>query len=90
MKALVVASQSDQTISSLQIADVEKPTPAANEVLVKAHAVGLNPVDYKVRVAYPPGVSPTPLAWTWPGKSSRLGMSSPNGRLATGFLVMGT
>lgn len=48
MKALVVASQSDQTISSLQITDVEKPTPAANEVLVKVHAVGLNPVDYKV------------------------------------------
>ena len=48
MKALVVAKQSDQTIDSLQITDVEKPTPAAGQALVKVHAVGLNPVDYKV------------------------------------------
>ncbi|KAK6358968.1 hypothetical protein TWF696_000140 [Orbilia brochopaga] len=28
-------------------ADVEKPTPKANEVLVKVHAIGLNPKDWK-------------------------------------------
>lgn len=48
MKALVVEKASDQTIESLKMKDVEVPQPAADQVLVKVHAVGLNPVDYKV------------------------------------------
>lgn len=31
------------------LARVGKPQPAADEVLVQVHAVGLNPVDYKIR-----------------------------------------
>ncbi len=77
MKALVVAKQSDQTIDSLQITDVEKPTPAADQVLVKVHAVGLNPVDYKVVEG---GVS----AWSFP---HTLGLDVAGEIVATGDAV---
>lgn len=59
MKALVVANQNDHTIDRLRIADVAKPTPALDQVLIRVHAAGLNPVDYKVVEG---GVS----AWTYP------------------------
>lgn len=59
MKALVVADPDDKTIASLKFADVQVPTPTANQVLVKVHAVGLNPVDYKVVEGGVP-------AWTYP------------------------
>ncbi|MBL8572017.1 MAG: NADP-dependent oxidoreductase [Phreatobacter sp.] len=32
-----------------EIRDVERPRPAATEVLVRVHAAGLNPVDFKTR-----------------------------------------
>lgn len=40
-------------------ADVPRPTPAADEVLIRVHAVGLNPVDYKIAQWGNP-------AWTYP------------------------
>jgi NADPH:quinone reductase-like Zn-dependent oxidoreductase len=33
----------------LKYEDAPRPTPAADEVLVKVHAIGLNPVDWKTR-----------------------------------------
>jgi NADPH:quinone reductase-like Zn-dependent oxidoreductase len=33
----------------MEVREVHKPKPAADEVLVKAMAVGVNPVDYKIR-----------------------------------------
>lgn len=59
MKALVVNSPDDQSIDRLQIAEVEKPTPAPDQVLIRVHAAGLNPVDYKVVEGGVP-------AWTYP------------------------
>lgn len=59
MKALVVNSPDDQSIDRLQIAEVEKPTPAPDQVLIRIHAAGLNPVDYKVVEGGVP-------AWTYP------------------------
>lgn len=40
-------------------ADVPRPTPAADEVLIRVHAVGLNPADYKIAEWGNP-------AWTYP------------------------
>lgn len=59
MKALVVANQGDQSINRLQIVEVAKPIPTADQVLIRVHAVGLNPVDYKVVEGGVP-------AWTYP------------------------
>jgi NADPH:quinone reductase-like Zn-dependent oxidoreductase len=59
LQALIVQNQHDKTIDSLTIANIEKPTPTADQVLIKVHAVGLNPVDYKV-------VESGVAAWTYP------------------------
>jgi len=36
----------------LKYEDAPKPTPAADEVLIRVHAAGVNPVDWKVRAGY--------------------------------------
>src|SRR5438445_8070496 len=33
----------------LRLEDVERPEPRANEMLVRVHAAGVNPVDWKIR-----------------------------------------
>jgi len=33
----------------IDIQDVPKPTPRPDEVLIRVHAAGVNPVDWKVR-----------------------------------------
>lgn len=48
MKALVVKGQSVHSLDQLEIAERPRPTAKAGQVLVKVHAVGLNPVDYKL------------------------------------------
>ena len=44
MKAIVYSEYGGPEV--LQLTDVEKPAPAANEILVKVHAAALNPVDW--------------------------------------------
>src|SRR6266498_2806997 len=36
----------------LQFEDVPRSEPKANEVLVRVHAAGVNPVDWKIREGY--------------------------------------
>ncbi|HJF53724.1 MAG TPA: zinc-binding dehydrogenase [Limosilactobacillus coleohominis] len=59
MKALVVPDSNCHSIKDLQIMDVPVPTVTDNQVLVKVHAVGLNPVDYKIVES---GID----SWTYP------------------------
>ena len=59
MKALVVEKAADRSLQDLHFAEVPVPTPAEHEVLIKVHAAGLNPVDYKIVEG---GVS----AWQYP------------------------
>ncbi|WP_162054861.1 NADP-dependent oxidoreductase [Pontibacter pamirensis] len=47
MKAIVLNNPGGA--ENLQLQEVEKPTPLKNEVLVKVHAVSVNPVDTKTR-----------------------------------------
>jgi NADPH:quinone reductase-like Zn-dependent oxidoreductase len=53
MKALVLDKPG--TPETLYASDVEKPQPKADEVRVKVHAVGLNPIDYKLAASGLPG-----------------------------------
>lgn len=47
MKAIVLKNPGG--VENLQLQEVEKPRPFKNEVLVKVHAVSVNPVDTKTR-----------------------------------------
>lgn len=48
MKAFVVETPQDSQLSDIKLAEVPQPHPGPGHVLVKVHAVGLNPVDYKL------------------------------------------
>src|SRR6266481_10195285 len=47
MKAIVIKSYGDEGV--VEYIDVERPEPKADEVLVKVHVAGVNPVDWKIR-----------------------------------------
>ncbi|MFD2513500.1 NADP-dependent oxidoreductase [Pontibacter locisalis] len=47
MKAIVITEPGG--VEKLKVQDVEKPSPKKNEVLVRVHALSVNPVDTKVR-----------------------------------------
>ncbi|HWM87155.1 MAG TPA: NADP-dependent oxidoreductase, partial [Kofleriaceae bacterium] len=47
MRALVLTRYGGPEATELR--DVEKPTPGPGEILVRVHAAGLNPVDFKTR-----------------------------------------
>lgn len=39
-------------LDELKILDLPRPEPAADEVLIRVHAAGVNPVDWKIREGY--------------------------------------
>jgi NADPH:quinone reductase-like Zn-dependent oxidoreductase len=47
MKAIVINAYGSEGV--LNYVDVERPEPKADEVLVKVHFAGVNPVDWKIR-----------------------------------------
>ena len=47
MKAILIGEYGDTSV--LNYTDVERPEPTADEVLVKVHAAGVNPADWKIR-----------------------------------------
>jgi NADPH:quinone reductase-like Zn-dependent oxidoreductase len=47
MRALIVSRYGGPEHTALT--DLPQPSPRAGEILVRVHAAGLNPVDYKMR-----------------------------------------
>ena len=47
MKAIQIKEYGDESV--LNYTDVERPTPKADEILVKVKAAAVNPVDLKIR-----------------------------------------
>ena len=59
MKAAIINEYGNNEV--VRIVDIERPEPKATELLVKVHAAGVNPVDWKIRS----------------GAGQRLGMTLP-------------
>ncbi|KRK79731.1 zinc-binding dehydrogenase [Companilactobacillus nodensis] len=59
MKALVVPSSTAKEISNIKLIDMDKPVINNDEVMIRVHALGLNPVDYKL-------VKGHNTAWNYP------------------------
>lgn len=78
---------------ALQIDRVPRPAPAAGEVLVRVHAAGLNPLDWKLRNGWLKDAFPLPLPATlgleFAGEVVASGPDVDRGRLAPGTRVLG-
>ena len=75
MKALQITRYGDRSV--LELNEIAIPTPAANEVLIKVKAAGVNPVDWKVREGYLQGfldhLLPLTLGWDVSGEVAAVG-----------------
>ena len=61
MKAMTIHQYGDPDVFRLE--ELPKPSPASGEVLVKVHAVSINPVDYKRRKNWVNQALPVILGW---------------------------
>src|SRR5438477_8414273 len=72
----------------LQYQDAQRPQPQAGEVLVRVHATGVNPIDWKVREGHMKNFwshkFPLILGWDLSGVVEELGPSPAAGRFKVG------
>lgn len=61
----------------MELESITVPKPAAGEVLIKVHAAGVNPVDWKIREGYLaeviPHTLPLTLGWDFAGEVAAVG-----------------
>src|SRR5215475_5630403 len=57
----------------LQYEDVPRPQPKANEILVRVHAAGVNPVDWKIREGIVPATLPMIMGFDFSGVVESVG-----------------
>jgi NADPH:quinone reductase-like Zn-dependent oxidoreductase len=57
----------------LQFEDVSRPQPKTNEILVRVHAAGVNPVDWKIREGIVPGTLPMIMGFDFSGVVESVG-----------------
>ena len=70
--------------------DAAEPSPAQGDIRVAIHAVGLNPVDYKIaRMGHPDWRFPHILGLDVAGVVDAIGSSVANGRRGAGFSITG-
>ncbi|MEJ2691783.1 MAG: NADP-dependent oxidoreductase [Candidatus Thiodiazotropha sp.] len=63
----------------MELESIAVPKPTADEVLIKVHAAGVNPVDWKIREGYLaeniPHTLPLTLGWDFAGEVSAVGQN---------------
>ena len=77
MKAVRVHEYGPPTSSSTRTSPL--PEPGEGEILVRIHAAGVNPIDWKVRAGYLKDYVPFPLPFV-PGRPLRHGRCAWSGR----------
>lgn len=64
-------------LEQMELESIAIPKPAADEVLIKVHAAGVNPVDWKIREGYLaeiiPHKFPLTLGWDFAGEVAAVG-----------------
>jgi len=80
MKAVQINGFGDRSVLALN--NIAIPTPAANEVLIKVKAAGVNPVDWKIREGYLQAMLnhalPLTLGWDVSGEITAVGNQVTN------------
>jgi NADPH:quinone reductase-like Zn-dependent oxidoreductase len=71
MRAVVARSAGGPEV--LQLEDVRRPSPGMTEILVRVHAAGVNPTDWKRRAESEPGSAPTILGYDVAGVVEEVG-----------------
>ncbi|MCD8531748.1 MAG: NADP-dependent oxidoreductase, partial [Saccharospirillaceae bacterium] len=89
MQAIVINQYGNAT--SLQPAELEKPTPAAGQVLIRVAAAGLNPVDFHIRNGMLAGTDthqlPLVLGWDASGVIETLGAGVQHWQVGDAVMV---
>jgi NADPH:quinone reductase-like Zn-dependent oxidoreductase len=71
MKAIQIHAYGGPEV--LQYEDVPQPQPKANEILVRVHAAGVNPVDWKIREGIVPATLPMIMGFDFSGVVESVG-----------------
>jgi NADPH:quinone reductase-like Zn-dependent oxidoreductase len=71
MKAVQIHAHGGPEV--LQYEDVSRPEPKANEILVRVHAAGVNPVDWKIREGIVPATLPMIMGFDFSGVVETIG-----------------